>query len=583
MVRTACSTRPGRLDRRNADDRSVPQFPALKVDAAVNMAGRIVRSVLSRTAVFPLERWSADFWRARFGRRRPPNAAPLVMLEAVEDVFLYNLQAQLVCALGEVRVGRWVSASLGYRAAASLRDIVATMLDRRLFSGWKWRRLYDVFCTGPCEYAGRWRAPWKEIAYLLRARRIFDRLQTKDQLAALVVDGIRIGDLVIDTYLRFRPCPELNLRDRYLISVLRQAIKDIDSCRAYFGKTRPSLYLTTYTTYIQHGVPARVAVSMGIATWAAGNAQEYGTRLSAEHLVQTRRSLNYSRDFAKLKQREARIAEAAQALGGRLSGVADTVTSFQKSAYEVRTLDVPDVRGAAVVFLHDFYDSPHIYRWMIFHDFWEWTCVTIETLLETGLPFVVKPHPSQRAESVGDLERLAEKYPSVRIISPEISNRQLVDGGMACAITVYGSVAAEMAFMGVPSIACGDNPRVSFDAFVLATGKAQYLELVRDFPNLSYNESVLKEQACAFYYMHNLSDGPEALELRERVFDYINYMFRLKADDPFDPQRLAQLLNGIDATAGFKQLVAALRTDIERGQEPAQSPEEAQQCLTSPS
>jgi hypothetical protein len=547
------------------------------------LARRIVRSVFSRTAVFPLERWSADFWRARAGGRQPSNSPPLVMLEAVEASFFYNLQAQLVCGLGDVRVGRWVSASLGYSAAASLRDIVATMLDRWLFSGWKWRRLYDVFCSGPCEFAGRWRAPWKEIAYLLRARQIFNGLQSKEQLAALAVDGIRIGDLVIDAYLRFRPSPELNLRDRYLVSVLRQAVKDLDSCRAYFEKTKPSLYLTTHATYIQHGVPARVAVSMGIATWALGNAQEYGTRLSSDHLVQTRRNLNYSRDFAKLKQHEALIGEAAQALGGRLSGVADTVTSFQKSAYEVRTQDVPDVRGAAVVFLHDFYDSPHIYRWMIFHDFWEWTCVTIETLLETGLPFVVKPHPSQRAESLGDLERLAQKYPGVRIISSDISNRQLVDGGMACAITVYGSVAAEMAFMGIPSIACGDNPHASFDAFALATSRAQYLELLRDFPNLSYNAATLREQACAFYYMHNLSDGAEALELRERLFDYVRYMFPLKPDDPFDPQRLAQLLNGIDATAGFQQLIASLRADLEHRQEPVQSSEGAQQCLTFPS
>jgi hypothetical protein len=412
---------------------------------------------------------------------------------------------------------------------------------------------------------------------------MFRRLNNKDQLAALTVGGVLIGDLVIDAYLRFKPNPELNLGDWYLVIVLRQAIKDIESCRAYFRKVKPTLYISTYTTYVQHGVPVRVALDMGISTWAFANAQEYGTRLSPDHPLQSRRNLNYSRDFARLEARAELINAAADQLDKRLSGVADTVTSFLRSAYQIRTHDVPVVAESAVVFLHDFYDSPHIYRWMIFHDFWEWTCTTIEVLQEAGVSFFVKPHPSQREEAHRDLALLRRKYPDVRFLSADVSNRQLVDAGMACAVTVYGSVAAEMAFMGVPTISCGDNPHASFDAFHLATSKDQYREMLRNIPHMSAHPDRLREQACAFYYMHNLSDGEDALELRERLFEYIRYYRRVEAGEPLDGMLLGHFLNGIEATRAFRSLAATLRADARGHQLPSHTTSEgARQCLPMP-
>jgi len=50
---------------------------------------------------------------------------------------------------------------------------------------------------------------------------------------------------------------------------------------------------------------------------------------------------------------------------------------MQNSAYEYMGVPVPDVSGALIVFLHDFFDSPHGYRWMLFPDFLEWIEHTI--------------------------------------------------------------------------------------------------------------------------------------------------------------------------------------------------------------
>jgi hypothetical protein len=554
---------------------------------AMNWIERKRRSFIDRCRTSVAERWCAEYFSSHKPARLD-QTAPLVVIEAVDDLFFHNLLGEVVVGLRDnraIRVARWASNSFTLGATLSLKARVSALLHKYFVSRMRWGRLHNGICDLPGDRADRARTPWVEFACLWRAWRLFRGLRSKDQLAALTVDGILIGDLVIDSYLRFRPAIEVQLQDPYLFWVLRQALRDMVAVRKYFRRVRPALYLSTYTTYVQHGIPVRIAVAMGITAWSFANAQEFGTRLTKDHSLQSRRCAGYAADFARLEDQDGKLAQADELLGGRVAGIADVATSSMRSAYQIRTQDVPDVRGAAVVFLHDFYDSPHIYRWMIFHDFWEWACATIEILQAAGLPFMLKPHPSQRVESSRDLEQLKRKYPGVRFVSPDVSNRQLVDAGMACAVTVYGSVAAEMAYLGVPSISCGDNPHASFDAFALAHDKEEYRRLLSKFPALPRDPERLRRQACAFYYMHNMNNTADALELRDRMLEFYNYMInKLEIEKlAFNPDEMARIFAGLEGSAGFRNFVAGLSAQLDGAAAPFRnSSEGAKQCLSMP-
>src|SRR5262249_4742192 len=150
-----------------------------------------------------------------------------------------------------------------------------------------------------------------------------------------------------------------------------------------------------------------------------------------------------------------RLKEAQQQLEVRLGGGIDPATSYMRvSAYAATSEPLPDVAGAVVVFLHDFYDSPHVYDRLVFPDFWTWVCFTIETLQQAGRKFLLKPHPNQVAPDGNALGTLTARYPGLSVLSSRISNRQLVEAGMICGVTVYGTVGHELAYMGVPCISC---------------------------------------------------------------------------------------------------------------------------------
>jgi len=510
----------------------------------------------------PLERLLAGRFqtrRARFAAAK--RDAPLLCVNALHDPTYYAILGEIISALRlrhGLQVEQIVTQSLRPGASQTLRRFLRARMDTNCFSRRKWKALYDTFCDSIGYVATDWVAPWTGLRLWLVSWRRWRSLTSKDQLAAMTYGGISIGDLVIDSYLRMRPTVDVQLRDRYLLVVLRQALKEVELAQAYFRARRPALFFSFYSTYIQHGIPVRVATTNGVKTLTFGNLQEFCKIMTPGDLTHTRNTLAYSRDFTALPGRADRLRMASDALAWRLNGGIDPATAYmKKSAYVVTSDAVPDVRGAAVIFLHDFYDSVHIYSWILFHDFWEWVCFTIDTLEAAGRDFWIKPHPNQGMESDAEIARLRRKFPQAKFLSPDITNRQLVDAGMACAITVYGSVAIEMAFLGVPSIGSGDSPHASFAAFCVARTREAYARLLAQ-PSLPTSAERLREDAAACYHMHNQGLEGDAIVLRERFVDIYTHFASVERSGEFNQDAVETHLSAMTQSAAFDRFADTL-------------------------
>jgi len=278
------------------------------------------------------------------------------------------------------------------------------------------------------------------------------------------------------------------------------------------------LYLTSYSTYLEHGIPVRVALQEGIRVLSFGSLTRFHKELTLQDWYHTANCDQYRSTFDALANKDERLAEAEQQLRTRMSGGIDAATSYMKvSAYTSSGNAVPaDVGGAVIVFLHDFYDSPHIYPDIVFGDFWNWACFTIDSLSSAGIPFYLKPHPNQVELSSNVLEQLRARYPTARFLPQGVTNTQLADAGMACGVTVYGTIAHELAYLGVPTVACARHPHIAFEFCRTARSKDEYEALLRSATELPVDAKLMRREALAFYYMHNLHGEAEDLELRAR-------------------------------------------------------------------
>jgi len=483
---------------------------------------------------------------------------PLVVIQCIEDPLFYGLFASLMLELrrtcgarGALLLARSINGAVGVSWLA--------MIARSLPLAWmitsQWARV-NRNLVGPVAYRSHsLRHPFWDIMDIWRSWKIWRRLRRADDILNLKIDGVHIGDLVVDSYLRFRPSPRFNVGDRFVWRVLWQTLRDLRRACHYFKMARPALYLSNNSTYVEHGVPVRVALSLNIPVRVFGNLAVFGKLLTQDDVFQTKDTSDYRRVFESLENPHHLLNEADKELAFRLSGGVDSATSYMKaSAYSQSEETVPDVSGAVVVFMHDFYDSPHIYADLIFVEFWAWISCTINTLTDAGVPFWLKPHPNQIALSNEALHLLQETFPQARLLSSKITNIQLVKAGMLCGVTVYGTVAHELAYMGIPSIACARHPHHAFDFCRTARSVAEYQAYLRT-PSVSpLSSDEMRRQALAFYYMHNLFGNRESRELR-RTFSEI---WRLAHSTYENSGQLAVALDHIRTLPGWHDYIREL-------------------------
>lgn len=485
-----------------------------------------------------------------------PNSR-IITIQCVEDYYFFGLFCALATILkkkNNISFEQYVVRSLRAGSSQSISRWLMSILFSNRFTDNKWVSFYRLFCdkvafrtTGLSDYICN-------LKLLLAAVRIWYGLSSKDDVLKLTWQGVSVGDLIYDSYLRFKPAATVHVGNLYMLAVIWQALRTYKSAEKYFSIKKPLAYFTSYTTYIQHGVPVRVALNLGIPVYSFSNFQTFAKKLQLDDPRQTANCSSYFEDFQNLKDKDAKLLAAEEQLQFRMSGGIDAATAYMaKSAYHSNADTVPDVAGAVVIFLHDFYDSPHIYSWNLFPDFYEWICFTLETLHKNNIPFFVKAHPNQIGLSSEVISELQTKYPDLRWVSAPVTNKRLVDAGMRCAVTVYGTVAHEMAFLGAPVITCGDNPHISFDFCKNATSLEEYRYLLENSLSLEFDAAQMKIQSLMFYYMHN-QNRDETENAVMKATQQLFRLTRLRLSETEDMRNVCDAITGLIEMKEFKSL-----------------------------
>ena len=483
-------------------------------------------------------------WIRHLTARYPRNARALVIREALKGVQAASLRGSaftvaVQCLEDPFYFGLFgaICQRLRNTAGAVAELVVVRSISGAVGTGWQQRlgRFSVVGLVVSAQWIRAFRGVIDRVAYRslslahpladlldwLRSYRIWRSLKGSTDITGLEVLGVPTGDLLNDSYLRFRPAPRFDSTDWFVIRLIWQAHRDVRRARKYFSSRRPHVYLTSYATYLEHGIPARVALQEGVRVYSFGNFVQIGKELSLSDWFHTPDTSSYRATFESLENKAERLALAEQQLNLRLSGEIDTATSYMRvSAYSPTSEPLPDVAAAVIVFLHDFYDSPHVYQDLVFPDFWSWACFTIDTLQSAGIKFYAKPHPNQVSRSSEALEELAKRYPGLPLLSERITNVQLAAAGILCGVTVYGSVSHELAYLSVPTIACARHPHHAFDFCRTARTVEQYRRYLLTPEQVPLTKEEMRRQALAFYYMHNLHGDAEVLSLRQRFVSF---------------------------------------------------------------
>ena len=269
------------------------------------------------------------------------------------------------------------------------------------------------------------------------------------------IDGIQIGDLLIDTVIRFCQREQYSCSKRELFFFICKAHFYLSFSKAYFSRFGASdTYFTEYTTYLHHGIFARVARKAKLRVCTYGCIDRVYQEFDFESYSHAEiRGLNLYTPEVSV------IEESERLLKNRMLGKAPSQLAYMRDSNlrDGTFADTVHYKSVdAIVFLHDFFDSTNIFKNFMYLDFYTWAVSVCDTLTELNKTFYIKGHPNQIAEGAAIIEGLRSRYPN-SVLQPGVdplSSKISFKVG----ITVYGSIAYELAYAGIPSIIFADAP-----------------------------------------------------------------------------------------------------------------------------
>ena len=530
---------------------------------------------LSRESIFIMEIRRYFEEDLRIGPDQDKAVTHKIALELTTDPVYFGLMVALLADIkSEVRVEseavvvRSVNAAFGLSVWSEIRRIaILNWIVTR-----KWVASFGQLVKRVAYRSSSWNSPLHDAVAILVSYGIWQRWKRQGgevPFDSLVVDGVICGDLIIDSYIRFKPSPAFDIENIFVWRLLWQACRDIRRARSYFRNNNPSLYLTTYSTYIEHGIPVRVALQEGVPVFSFGNFFKFGLQLTAKHFRHTRDCSEYKKHFELLdaETREMLIKEAESVLEFRMSGGVDSATRYMRNSAYAKTEsqnssnNFSDLEGAVVVFLHDFYDSPHIWDNFIFTDFWEWIVTTIKILEQKKIKFYIKPHPNQTSLSDKDIAHLRTIYPRLNLLDTAVDNRTIAQAGVLCGITVYGSVAHELAYLGVPTIGAASAPHESFRFCRIAKNLNDYTRLVQNCHLLDFSPKDMRQEALEFFIMHNSLQDLKEKHVSNAFVEY--WMLANSAHSETQAKQAIKALNYLRGREGYKAFISKVCTYLE--------------------
>ena len=337
--------------------------------------------------------------------------------------------------------------------------------------------------------------------------KIKNRLVVPEDILSIKIEDILIGDLIYDTYLRFFDQPTITrVKDNeQLMDIIKISINYFYSFSYFIEKTPVKTLFTTFTTYISHGIPVRICLEKDIPVYAFGIYSAIFKKIEKENPYHCISHWLFSKDkeltFEKLEQ-------AKEKLENRFSGKIDEAVSYMRTtSFSAKSLDqtiqndfLKNKRNV-VIYIHDFYDSSHTNRCLLFPDLFQFLKSTLDAICNTeGTGYWIKIHPNWTGDCKERAIDLVNSYKShnFKILDESFSNNNIVALNPDLIVTARGTIAMEMAYFEIPVVALYDNPFINFDFAHTCYDIESFFDIIKGIkqPQINFD----RDSLFSYYY-----------------------------------------------------------------------------------
>ena len=405
------------------------------------------------------------------------------------------------------------------------------------FKSLKWKKMYSIKSSEFISLNNN--NIFNEIQLLKFSKKTINKLSSKNDVHKLKYRGIKIGDLIYDTYLRYKNKPTINIEDPFLVEIYAKIIHSYEILSELNSKNNISLFFTNQLSYISHGFPVRFLLNKGKVIKYFGGKASYMSTYKEKNYWHSHDYRRFPKIFNKLKNKKEKILSAKKLLNDKFTGkiIPQEISILKKSVY--RNDNKNNLKKfIGVIFLHCFVDAPTGRGKCLFNDFYEWTEETLKFLTENNLSnlIAVKPHPNSRDASIDTEKLLRQKYPNFIWLDKKTSNKQIFQKKPKFGISVMGTVLPELAYHGIYSIAASTHPSMSYNFVYRPKTKKHYFDMIlkafsaKKTIKVKSKNKIFEYIYCDFLKDDNIDLIAKKMKLREWNFTKSNVLSKFSKE-----------------------------------------------------
>ena len=368
----------------------------------------------------------------------------------------------------------------------------------------------------------------------------FNKIKTKKQLEEFRYKGIKIGDLIYDTYIRTTFNPSVNLEDDKLFNIFCRAIHIFDNVENYLKKNIVKLLITSHSYYIQYGIILRIGIKNNIPVMMVHNKARGNTEFRLK-IVDKKYPfehnygyLNYNKDFKKLKNKSDLIKIGKKLIEERIYGH-KKLSYLKHSPYKKNKISKKiffkdtNKKENIIIFAHCFFDAVHRYRYSIFEDYFEQIIFFME-LSENDKKYnwFIKQHPNDLPYNDVVYKEKFSKYKKINFLDKNTSNTEIIKLNPKIAITNNGSITHEFSYFKIPVINTGDNCHINYNFCLHPKTKKELADMIYQIEKYKNKINFDPKNIYEFMYMHyahQVLKNNENKFLKDRYFATKNINF----------------------------------------------------------
>ena len=340
--------------------------------------------------------------------------------------------------------------------------------------------------------------------------KIYKKIKHKKDILNIKIDGILLGDLIYDEFLRSNNIITIDVNSKHFKDFLQEAISLYFFWKKFFKINKIKSVVISHHVYFM-GFVTRIAIFKKIPVYITGitNTQYLTKSYPIKHCGFE----NYFKIFKKINfdLQKKLLTDAKRKLNERFLGKKDIKILMDrhtdKDFYTIKKFNKKILSNfnkfKVLVAAHQFNDAVHVYGKFLFTDFYEWMDYLGKCTQKTNYEWYIKFHPAEFETNYKYIKYFAKKYPKFIILPNNVTNTQLIKEKINIILTVYGSIGHEYPLFGIPVVnASKTGPHNPFDFNIYPKNLSEYDRIIMNLnkvPKVKVNS--IKRKLYIYYLM----------------------------------------------------------------------------------